>query len=94
MLGVFSSFTSFLGHPFLPWSPYSMFMCRSWLLSHVYDRMILDGVKPEKDDGNNLNAEDVAPLKLAYLTTQNMGYSCFCNQRSGLCWFSCYTTPS
>ncbi|KAM0000901.1 hypothetical protein Hdeb2414_s0023g00633511 [Helianthus debilis subsp. tardiflorus] len=44
MLEVFSSFTSFLGRPFLPWSPYL-----NWLLSHVYDRMILDGVKPEKD---------------------------------------------
>ncbi|KAJ0467794.1 hypothetical protein HanIR_Chr14g0689231 [Helianthus annuus] len=44
MLGVFSSFTSFLGRPFLPCSPYL-----NWLLSHVYDRMILDGVKREKD---------------------------------------------
>ncbi|KAJ0463828.1 hypothetical protein HanHA300_Chr14g0519981 [Helianthus annuus] len=44
MLGVFSSFTSLLGRPFLSWSPYL-----NWLLSHVYDRMILDGVKPEKD---------------------------------------------
>ncbi|KAF5802710.1 hypothetical protein HanXRQr2_Chr06g0262751 [Helianthus annuus] len=43
MLGVFSSFTSFLGRPFLLWSPYL-----NWLL-HVYDRMILDGVNPEKD---------------------------------------------
>ncbi|MFS7928837.1 hypothetical protein Hanom_Chr04g00325491 [Helianthus anomalus] len=55
MLGVFSSFTSFLGRPFLSWSPYllksliRMFMCRNWLFNHVYDRMMLDGVKPEKD---------------------------------------------
>ncbi|MFS7888417.1 hypothetical protein Hanom_Chr00s000001g01594771 [Helianthus anomalus] len=55
MLGVFSSFISFLGRPFLSWSPCLgstislILMVLNWLLSHVYDRMILDGVKPEKD---------------------------------------------
>ncbi|MFS8012915.1 hypothetical protein Hanom_Chr14g01326611 [Helianthus anomalus] len=44
MLGVFLSFTSFLGRPFLSLSPYL-----NWLLIHVYNRMIVDDVKPEKD---------------------------------------------
>ncbi|MFS8014611.1 hypothetical protein Hanom_Chr15g01346551 [Helianthus anomalus] len=50
MLGVFSSFTSFLGRPFLLWSPYFYALLgENWLLSHVYDRMMLDAAKPGKD---------------------------------------------
>ncbi|MFS7964782.1 hypothetical protein Hanom_Chr08g00754411 [Helianthus anomalus] len=40
MLGVFSSFTSFLGRPFLLWSPYFF---------ALLGEMMLNAAKPEKD---------------------------------------------